>query len=96
MDRGVPNWQPVKPDAGAKMIYHLGRAMHLAGRCVECGACENVCASGVDVRYLIEAATDFVEEEYGFRAGMDAQTPSALLTFKPDDPETGFWGVKHD
>jgi ferredoxin len=91
MDRGVPNWQPAKPDVGAKMMYHLGRAMHLAGRCVECGACENVCASGVDVRYLIEAVTGFMEEEYDFRAGMDAQTPSALLTFKPDDPETGFW-----
>ncbi|MDR0654441.1 MAG: hypothetical protein LBG12_14205 [Synergistaceae bacterium] len=96
MDRGVPNWQPAKPDVGAKMMYHLGRAMHLAGRCVECGACENVCASGVDVRYLIRAATGFVEEEYGFRTGMDTHTPSALLTFRPDDPETGFWGTEHD
>lgn len=96
MDRGVPNWQPAKPDVGAKMMYHLGRAMHLAGRCVECGACENVCASGVDVRYLISAVTGFVEEEYGFRAGMDDRTPSALLAFRPDDPETGFWEAKHD
>jgi NAD-dependent dihydropyrimidine dehydrogenase PreA subunit len=97
MDRGVPSWQSARPDVGAKMTYHLGRAMHLAGRCVECGACENVCASGVDARYLIRAATVFVEEEYGFRAGMDAQTPSALLTFKSDDPETGFWkDGKHD
>ena len=94
MDRGVPNWSTANPDVGAKMMYHLGRAMHLAGRCVECGACENVCASGVDVRYLIEAATDFVEEEYGFRAGMDAETPSALLTFRPDDPDTGFFGAE--
>jgi hypothetical protein len=99
MDRGVPNRQPANLDVGAKILYHLGRAAHLAGRCVECGACENVCASGVNVRYLIEAATGFVEEEYGFRAGMDAETPSALLTYSPDDPETGFWGsgrTEHD
>jgi ferredoxin len=91
MDRGTPNWQPSEPDIGAKTIYHLGRAMHLAGRCVGCGACENVCASGVNVRYLIKAATDFIEDEYGFKTGMDAKTPSALLTFKLDDSDTGFW-----
>ncbi len=92
MDRGVPSWQAATPDRSAKMVYHLGRAMHLAGRCVECGACENACASGVDVRYLIRAATRFIGEEYGFRAGLDTETPPAMLTHKTEDREVGFWG----
>jgi ferredoxin len=96
MDRGVPNWQPSKPDTGAKMIYHLGRAMHLAGRCVECGACENVCASGVNVRYLIKEVTDFIDAEYGFRAGMDTETLPALQTYSQSDGEPGFWGKDHE
>jgi ferredoxin len=95
-DRGVPNWQPSAPGVSAKMIYHLGRAMHLAGRCVECGACENVCASGVNVRYLIKAVTDFIDREYGFRSGMDTSSLPALQSYSPDDGEPGFWGKDYE
>lgn len=92
MDRGVPNWQPAKPDLGAKMLYHLGRAMHLSGRCVECGACENACASGVDIRYLIREVTNFVDELYGYRAGIDPTIEPAMLTYADNDREVGFLG----
>lgn len=92
MDRGVPSWQAANPDFGSKMVYHLGRAMHLAGRCVECGSCENTCASGVDVRYLIREVSRFVDGEYGFRAGLDTETPPAMITYKTEDREIGFWG----
>ena len=92
MDRGVPDWQPTNPDMGAKMTYHLGRAMHLAGRCVECGACENTCASGVDVRYLIREVTGFVKELYDYDAGLDMEKTPAMLTYQPDDREVGFLG----
>ena len=92
VDRGEPNWQPTTPDTGAKMLYHLGRAMHLAGRCVECGACENACASGVDIRYLVSEVTDFAEDLYGYRAGMDLETEPAMLTYTAGDREVGFLG----
>jgi ferredoxin len=92
MDRGVPDWHPESPDMGAKMLYHLGRAMHLAGRCVECGACENTCASGVDVRYLIREVTGFVNELYGYDAGLSLEERPAMLTYRPDDREVGFLG----
>jgi len=92
MDRGVPNWKPAVPDTGAKMVYHLGRAMHLAGRCIECGACERVCASGVNVRYLIKEVTDFVEKVYGFRTGLDAEESPVMASYKFDDREVGFHG----
>ena len=92
MDRGMPDWQPTNPDLGAKMMYHLGRAMHLAGRCVECGACENTCASGVDVRYLIRAVTGFVKELYDYEAGLDPEAEPAMLTYSAEDREVGFLG----
>ena len=92
MDRGVPNWQPATPDIGAKMVYHLGRAMHLSGRCVECGACERVCASGVNVRYIIKEVTRFIEEIYGHKAGLDTETQPVMTTYLPNDREIGFLG----
>jgi len=92
IERDMPDWQPVEIDAGTKMTFHLGRAMHLAGRCVECGACEAACASGVNVRYIISEATDFIEEMYGFKTGMDFDTTQAMLTYKLEDKEIGFFG----
>ena len=92
MERGEPDWQTASPDIGAKMLYHLGRSTHLSGRCVECGACENACASGVDIRYLIKAVTHFIEVTYDYQAGMDNEP--AMLTFKTDDPEIGFLGYE--
>jgi len=96
MDRGVPNWQPAAPDAGAKMVYHLGRAMHLSGRCIECGACERVCASGVNVRYLIQEVTGFVEKIYDYRTGLDVDTSPVMASYKFDDREVGFVGGDAD
>jgi len=92
IDRNEPDWQTGSPDVGKKMLYHLGRSIHLSGRCVECGACENVCASGVDIRYLIRSVTQYIEKTYDYRTGMDFGTDPAMLTYKPDDVETGFLG----
>lgn len=92
MDRTVPNFLPGEIDEGAKMTYHLGRAMHLAGRCVECGECERVCPSGVHIRYLIDELNSFCKEEYGVAAGMETDAPSALAVFSSDDREVGFLG----
>ena len=88
----MPDWQPASISAGTKMAFHIGRAMHLAGRCVECGACESACASGVNVRYIIQEATDFIEEMYDFKTGMDFDKTQAMLTYKLEDKEVGFFG----
>ncbi len=92
IERNLPDWQPTDVDMGTKMTFHLGRAMHLAGRCVECGSCEAACASGVNVRYIIQAVTDFIGEQYDYRTGMDLETTAALLTHQPEDREMGFLG----
>ena len=92
IQRDMPDWQPAEIDAGTKMTFHIGRAMHLAGRCVECGACEAACASDVNVRYIIKEATDFIEEMYDYKTGMDFDATQAMLTHKFEDKEVGFFG----
>ena len=92
IERNMPDWQPAEIDAGTKMAFHLGRAMHLAGRCVECGACEAACASGVDVRYIISEVTGFIEELYGFKTGMEIGAAQAMVSYGMDDREVGFLG----
>jgi Fe-S oxidoreductase len=96
IERDATDWQPLEIDTGTKMTFHMGRTMHLAGRCVDCGACEAACASGVNIRYIIKEVTDFVEELYDYRAGLDPEKPPALLENAFDDKEVGFLGgAKH-
>ncbi len=91
-DMTVPNWLPGEISTGAKMTFHLGRTMHLAGRCVECGACERVCPSGVKIRYLIKEITKFTKELYGYEAGIHPEETPALAVFTQNDSEAAMSG----
>ncbi len=92
IERDIPGWSPSEVDRGTKMTFHLGRAMHLSGRCVECGSCESACASGVNVRYIIKEVTEFIDKTYDYKSGLDLETTPALLTHKFEDKEIGFLG----
>lgn len=96
VDRNIPNLLPNEPDIGAKMVFHLGRAMHLAGRCVECGACERACPSNVNIRYLVKDLGDFCRELYGYQPGVNQDEIPAMTAFSQNDKEVGFVGGEHD
>jgi ferredoxin len=66
--------------------------MHLAGRCVGCGACERVCPSNVKIRYLAKDLADFCQELYGYRPGENPDEVPAMTSFDQDDKEVGFLG----
>ena len=90
IDRKASPWSRADTDRGTKEAFHLTRAMHLAGRCTACGACERVCPSGVKLGYLFSGLREFISDLYDFRAGEDPQSPSALNLCDPDDREIGF------
>ncbi len=96
IEKDMPQWQPKvveqAADYGTKMMFHLGRAMHLSGRCTECGSCEAACASSVNIRYLIKEVTNFISDTYGFNAGMDLNKRPAMTTYAFEDREVGFLG----
>lgn len=92
MDRKATPWEQVDPDTSTKMAFHLTRAMHLAGRCTDCGACEKVCPSGVNLKYLYKGLSEFVEEFYDFKAGVDTEAKPFANQYKPDDQQVAFLG----
>ena len=86
----LPRWLPRAPGPLSNLYFHAMRAMHLAGRCVDCGECERACPAEIPLRTLMRKAAKDLEEIYGWKvsAGMEVKGP--LSTFAPDDPGPGF------
>ena len=87
MDCNRPQWIPVASHALGNLEYHMVRAMHLAGRCVECGTCGAACPIGIPVHLLTFFAEGTVRRQFGQKGGASAKLDYALSTFKPDDKE---------
>jgi ferredoxin len=88
MEVNRPQWVPVASHGMGNFEYHVVRAMHLAGRCVQCGTCGAACPVGIPVHLLTFFAEDSVRRQFGQRGGASAKIDFAMTTFRPDDKES--------
>jgi formate dehydrogenase subunit beta len=68
------------------ITYHMTRAMHLAGRCVDCGECERVCPVNIPLRLLNNKMEREARERFGYEPGASIGGPSLVASFRDDDP----------
>jgi ferredoxin len=64
--------------------FHLGRAFHLAGRCIGCNECERVCPMDIPISLLNRKLVKEIENTFGHKAG-EAPTPSPLTTILSEE-----------
>jgi len=82
-----PRWQGRAYQPSENFLFHLVRAYHGAGRCIDCGECERSCPVGIPLQELNRKLIKDINELYGdYEAGLNAELEPPLLTYRPDDP----------
>jgi len=87
VDASSPQWVGKTTAESDNMMFHLMRALHMAGRCVECGACSRGCPMGIDLMKFNRKVAKIVRERFGAVAGLKPDDPPPLAAFNPDDKQ---------
>lgn len=80
-----PHWMSQRSTLTEKMMFHLIHAVHLAGRCTECGECERACPMEIPLGKLKKKINMDMKELFDYVPGTNAQEKTPLYTFKVDE-----------
>jgi len=69
-------------------MFHLTRAVHMAGRCIDCNLCTEVCPAEIPLRTLYKKVADIVKNEFGYVTGEPGEGKSPLNILGPDPGHT--------
>jgi len=92
VDHNDPQWIGKTPEVTDNIIFHLIRNLHLAGRCVDCGACVSACPVNLDLRPLSKKVEKEVKERFGYIAGLDINEKPAMATHREDEKQNFIMG----
>jgi len=84
-DQNKPQWIDKSPRRVNNLIWLAIRALHLAGRCVECGECERACPVEIPLMLLNTKLVEVIRENFGYEAGKDPEAKPPLADFRVDD-----------
>lgn len=83
LDAGVSGKAKVDSE---DQFFHIVRAYHVAGRCVDCGECSRVCPEGIAIDNLNRKIIKDITEIYGeYDAGLNPSKSSVLVNYELED-----------
>jgi len=84
-DKKAPRWLSKANNVSENLVYHLIRAFHVAGRCVDCGECERACPMNIPLRSLNKKVEKDLLELFDYTAGIDVEQQPPLTTYQVGD-----------
>ncbi len=89
-DEMKPQWVGRETNVSDNMMFHMVRAAHMAGRCIECGECERVCPANIPLMLFNQKLIKDVDQFFGpYDAGMqyEAGVKPPLSQYRENDPD---------
>lgn len=78
-DCSVPEWLSRSSlNVRDNLFFQAVRMIHLAGRCVDCGACDRACPMDIDLNVLTRNMVKDVQEVFGYTAGVNLEEKQPL------------------
>ena len=92
VDQNDPQWIGKSPEFTDTLIFHLIRNLHVAGRCVECGACARACPMNIDLLLLNKKITKEIRQRFNYTAGIDIDEKPVLASYREDEKQDFIMG----
>ena len=86
-EQSQPEWVGAGINPSDNQVFQVMRMFHMAGRCVDCGSCTEVCVEGIDLRKFLKKLDQDDRDLYGHKAGVKLDEPSPLASFRENDDE---------
>lgn len=80
-----PRWVSQAASVKDKWMFQVIHALHMAGRCTECGECERACPVNLPILKLKRKLNREVKELFNYEAGMDPSAVPPLFAFKTEE-----------
>ncbi len=58
---------------------------HMAGSCVACGMCEDVCPAAIPIAQVFKTIGAEIQQLFGYEPGKRLDEPMPLVTFRTDE-----------
>jgi ferredoxin len=69
-------------------MFHLTRAVHMAGRCIDCNLCTEACPADIPLRVLYKKVAEIIQDEFGYITGEPGEGKSPLNILGQDPGHT--------